>query len=63
VWTRLQQHDFHRLPSTFSTVAGRHLAVGRFKRLAELVMSTMAMSAASTALGTVGDYAAQGSCR
>ena len=68
----LQLHYWRRSPGTFGTVAGRHLAAvataGLLERLAaivELPVSTMAMwlAATSTALGNVGDYAAQESCR
>ena len=55
------------MPGTFDSVAGRHPAAGRFKRLAAiagLLVSTVAMelAVASTALEGVGECAAQGSC-
>lgn len=67
MWKHLQPNCWRRLPGTFDSVAGRHPAAGRVKRLAViagLLVSTVAMGlvVASTARGGVGDCAAQGSC-
>lgn len=67
MWKHLQLHCWRRLPGTFDSVAGRHPAAGRFKKLAViagLLVSTVAMELAvvSIAIRGVGDCAAQGSC-